>query len=123
MDESTLPTLSSANVQFATIKNSNVTRWSSTLTMIRSFVKNVTTINICIGYAENADLIIQADEAKMLGGLQRFLQIFEERTVILQGQSYPTLSLNILFYDNIKEMLAEQETEAEHGLIIDLYNY
>lgn len=85
------------------LKNSNATRWNSLLTMVKSFVKNYMNINTALMFIGKLDHLIQNEELNILKAFQEFLEIFESCTVVLQGQLYPTLSLNILFYNRIKK--------------------
>lgn len=120
------------DITFTALKNSNVTRWNSTLAMVRSFTKNAVAINIVLGYASKIQYTIQSEQLANLKALQQFLEIFETGTTVLQGQSYSTLALNILFLNKKKTVyffkilflyalfnsvvsfsLTEQETKAE----------
>lgn len=93
--------LGTSNSNFTSLKNSVCTRWNSLLVMIRSFVDNSVSINVALGYASKAELCIQNEELKILQSLKTFFEIFEQCTLVLQGQQYPTLSLNILFLNKI----------------------
>lgn len=84
-----------------TLKLSVVTRWNSILTMVKSFNESHQSVNLALGHLDQADLIIGAEERRMLIELEHFLEIFENCTKVLQGSTYPTLSLYIIFYESM----------------------
>lgn len=86
---------------YTNIKNSMPTRWNSLLNMVQSFNKNAVTINIALSYADKNDLVVGEMDKNILKEFEIFLNIFKVCSVVLQGQSYPTLSLNILFLEKM----------------------
>lgn len=68
--------LSDETDDFTSLKLSNVTRWNSTLKMIRSFVDNSFSINVALGYTGKSDLTLQTEELAILKGVRGFLEIF-----------------------------------------------
>lgn len=86
---------------FESVKNSNVTRWNSTLKIILSIIPNFTAINVALIRVDCHELVMREEEMKTIKGFHDFLKIFEQCTVTLQGQEYPTLSLSILFLEKI----------------------
>lgn len=89
---------------FKSLKNSNATRWGSTLNMLESFVENIDVINIGLGYAQRMELFIGDNEKCIMIGSKNFLNIFKTATIALQGQKYPTLNLVVMFYEQIMKM-------------------
>lgn len=109
IDESTSPSFEhdisndpfEMTTSFTSIKNSNATRWGSTLAMLNSFVANKSSINSCLVFLNRIELLIAENEFQIMVGLKEFLTIFHQATITLQGRKYPTLSLHILFYEQM----------------------
>lgn len=105
------------------LKNSVQTRWNSLLRMIRSFCDNVDEINLLLLKIDMEHLLIPEMENKMIFEFSKFLEIFEDATVYLQGQQYPTMSSCIYFFESIYSKISTQEIESEFEITINLYNF
>lgn len=57
----------------------------------------------------------------MIFEFSKFLEIFEDTTVYLQGQQCPTMSSCIYFFESIYSKISTQEIESEFEITINLY--
>lgn len=110
-------------VQQPTLKNSVPIRWNSLLVMINSFAKNINIINIALLNVSQEILIIPDMEKQIVKEFGKFLAIFEEATQYLQGQSYPTISCCISFYEIVINLLEKTAEESSFDVTIQLCNF
>jgi hypothetical protein len=68
------------------------------------YIKFAEVINIALGLSGRDDLIITTNEKELIKEFEQFLSIFEMATKVLQGYKNPTLSLSILFLEQMKKM-------------------
>lgn len=70
------------------LKKNNVTRWSSTLSMIRSFLPLATVINEILCQDKKVDLLVSDKENMVLKELETVFKIFEDVTKTFQVCGY-----------------------------------
>lgn len=85
------------------IKNSNLTRWNSTLIMLESFNNNTSSITFMLEKLKKYELILSSSEIGLIKDLVKVFSIFKEASIQLQGSKYPTVNLNLLFLEDIKD--------------------
>ena len=80
----------------STLKQENVTRWNSALTMLESVQKNITQITNLLA-AKQQQHRVNAIYGPLLDELVRFLATFREATLDLESSSKPTLHLVVFW--------------------------
>lgn len=106
-----------------TLKNSVDTRWSSILTMIKSFAENLDVLNIILLKIKKENLLIPEMEHELIKEFGEFLEIFSVATTYLQGQEYATISTIIYFFENIHSNLVQRSNSSSFGILIHLYDF
>lgn len=94
-------------IKIETLKQDVPTRWNSTLIMIRSILAFGETLNEALRLAQRPDLEIGQYDQVMLEELLSVLQYFEEATVELSSQLYPSLSKVIPIVKQLQDGLAQ----------------
>jgi hypothetical protein len=83
--------------RFHTLKKRVVTRWNTILIMLRSYIDNVSGIEILLHRLKHFDLILSAAENQIVYDLVEFLGALESTTTILSAsKSYTTMNLYLL---------------------------
>ncbi|CAF5116558.1 unnamed protein product, partial [Rotaria sp. Silwood1] len=83
--------------RFHTLKKRVLTRWNTILIMLRSYINNISGIEIILHRLKHFDLILSAAENQMVYDLVEFLGLLESTTTILSAsKSYTTMNLYLL---------------------------
>lgn len=94
------------------LKNDNITRWNSTLTMLDSFLKNKTIIELILQRLRKYELILEDDELEKCEEMVSILRIFAKATDFLQGQRYPTMNMVLIILADIEKSLKECHSQS-----------
>ncbi len=95
------------SIKIETLKQDVPTRWNSTLIMIRSVLAFGETLNEALRLAQRTDLEIGQYDRLMLEELLSVLEYFEEATVELSSQLYPSLSKVIPVVKQLQDGLSQ----------------
>lgn len=95
------------------LKRDVVTRWTSTLEMLKSFIGKSSCVNIWLTYLNKPELHILSDEEEFLPNLVQFFETCGKVTKILENNS-STLNLALVMFVDIRE-----ELEAQNLSVVD----
>ncbi|CAF4701984.1 unnamed protein product [Rotaria sp. Silwood1] len=99
--------------RFHTLKKRVLTRWNTILIMLRSYIDNVSGIEIILHRLKYFDLILSAAENQIIRDLVEFLSLLESTTTILSAsKSYTTMNLYLLLRIEIESILNITDIES-----------
>ncbi|KAL0221616.1 hypothetical protein RCL1_001470 [Eukaryota sp. TZLM3-RCL] len=101
-------------IQRVSLRQDVTTRWSSTYTMIESYLSKVAVIDAFILEQEDDDLSIlttSTEEKKHLKSIAEFLKEFAAATSLLSTSSEPSLSMTVMTYCHLKNFMEEKMNE------------
>ncbi|CAM4956370.1 unnamed protein product [Rotaria socialis] len=98
---------------FHTLKKRVLTRWNTILIMLRSYIDNISGIEVLLQRLKYFDLILSATENQIIYDLVEFLGLLEAATTILSAsKSYTTMDLYLLLRMEIESTLNITEMES-----------
>ncbi|CAF4092727.1 unnamed protein product, partial [Rotaria sp. Silwood2] len=99
--------------RFHTLKKRVLTRWNTILIMLRSYIENISGIEVLLRRLKHFDLILSVAENRIIYDLVEFLGLLESATTILSAsKSYTTMNLYLLLRMKIESMLHITEMES-----------
>lgn len=102
---------------FKTLKNSNSTRWNSTLLMLESVLANQDVVSDCLHLIKRYDVMLNAEEMQLAKDITAVLKKFAVATDFFQGQKYPTLNTVLLFLTDLKSSLRNYLNDSSSDVI------
>jgi hypothetical protein len=96
-----------------TLKKFCPTRWNTVHTMLKSLIQNQSLVESCLSKLRLYEKMCSTEEWVLIEALTKFLDVFKQASALLSGTKYTTVSLVLLFREEIEQALVTNSADCE----------